>query len=219
MNSLLFSLVLVGGGTSDLVRPQDGTLIFLENSKKVVERVTESCITHVAMVVNENGIPWVYDAEPPKVRRVRLMTFYREIGERNREEDEAIRVWLLPPDEKFSRKQRARMKSYLKKQVGRRYSIKNYVRDVKGDGIHCAELTAYALNRSGRLSFRNCQTITPGDLVSNCGPAYSIATEALISLSDHKDEKSWCERSSDWWANAWKWCKWSSGECWTWCRD
>jgi len=218
MNSLLLSLVLVGGAPEHLTCPQDGTLIFLENSKKVVEKMTQSGVTHVAIVMNVSGEPYVYEAEPPKVRRVPLMTFYREIGERNRD-DEEIRIWLLPPVEAYTERQCAKMNSYLESQLGRRYSIKNYVRDVQGDGIHCAELTANALNRSGQLSYSKCQSLSPGAVVSNCGPTYKVATEALVSLSDDEEEESWCERSSAWWGNAWKWCKWSSGECWTWCRN
>lgn len=219
MNSLLLSLVLVVGASDHLTRPQDGTIIFLENSKRVVERVTKSCITHVALVMNVNGEPFVYEAEPPKVRRVPLMTFYREIGERNRDGNEEIRVWVLPPEKEFTPPQRTKMKSYLDDQLGRRYSIKNYVRDVEGDGIHCAQLTANALNRSGQTAFKNSQSQNPGALVSNSGPTYRVATEALISLTDDDEEASWCEQSWEWWASAWKWCKWSSEECWTWCRD
>lgn len=219
MNSLLLALAMIGGGSAELTEPQDGTLIFLENSKKVVKEITDSCITHVALVMNVQGVPWVYEAEPPKVRRVPLMTFYREIGERNRDGDEAIRIWLLPPNERFGDRQRNKMKSYLDEQLGRRYSIKNYVRDVDGDGVHCAQLTANALNRTGRLTFKNCETLSPSELISSSGPAYTHATEALVTLTYAKKEKSWCQRSSAWWLRAWKWCSWSSEECWKWCRD
>lgn len=217
MNSLLLTLAIIGGSPGELTRPQDGTLIFLENSKKIVKEITDSCVTHVAIVMNAGGTPWVYEAEPPRVRRLPLMAFYREIARRNRDDDEAIRIWLMPPNAPFSKQQRREMKWFLDSQLGRRYSIKNYVRDVDGDGTHCAQLTASALKRSGRLSFDNCQRLSPAALISNTGPVYTVATEALITLTNDEDERNWCQRSYAWWSEAWTWCKWSSEESWKWC--
>lgn len=217
MNSILVALAIAGGGPEPLIAPVDGTILFLENSKKIVRKVTDSNITHVALIMNVDGKSWVYEAEPPRVRRVPLMTFYQEIGERNRDGDESIRIWLMPPNQGFNRTQRKRMLTYLDHQLGRRYSIKNYVRDVHGDGIHCAQLTANTLCLSGRFSFKNTASLSPARLVTSTGPVYTTATEALVTLPRKQHEKTWCERSSEWWARTWKWCKWGSGECWRWC--
>ena len=53
----------------------DGSLIFLERSNRIVELYTSGKITHVGVVLNDEGEAWVYEATPGKVRRVRVAQY------------------------------------------------------------------------------------------------------------------------------------------------
>src|SRR5262245_24059724 len=168
MHSLLLRLVLVFvGATEQSPPPPDGTLLFLENCSSLVERATRGEIGHAALVFHDAGACWVYEATPAKVRRVTLADYYAELARLNarRDEDENIRTWLLVPKTPYTPAEIAKMRAYLDAQIGRRYSVRNYVRGKPGEvhstkvgpvevqvsvessgksagGIHCAELTS-----------------------------------------------------------------------------
>lgn len=217
MNTILLAAVLLGGSPVDVNKPADGSLLFSQNSKKVVEEWTDSAFTHVAIVVNLAGEPWVYEAAPPKVRRVRLTTYYREIGlENKKRDDDKIRLWLLPPDKPYSEAQANDVREFLKSQNSRRYSVRNYVRNKPGDGIHCAELVGNVLTRAGKLPLEATYALNPTTLLQAVVPEYSQAYEVFITVEEKK-KKSWCQRSQEWWASAFRWCGWASEECWKFC--
>ncbi len=218
MNSILVTAILFGATPVDVSRPAEGSLLFSQNSKKIVEEWTNSSITHVAIVVNHDGKPWVYEAAPPKVRRVPLATYYREIGVENKKRgDDRIRIWLLTPNESLSEDELIEIRSYLKSQKGRRYSIRNYVRGKPGDGIHCAEFAANVLSRVGRCQAGAPYALNPTTLLRAITSEYSQANEVFITIEKPKKKKSWCQRSGEWWSNAFNWCGWASEECWKFC--
>lgn len=228
MNAILLAAILAcGGGEVDVANPEDGSLLFSQNSKKVVQRHTDSSITHVAIVMHENGQCLVYEAAPPIVRRLHITRYYKEIGllnqSLNADEDE-VRVWLLPPSKPYSPEQVGAMKSYLNAQLGRRYSIKNYVREKTGDGIHCAELAGNTITQSGRHNIAASYSDNPATLLKVVTPAYRDAYEVLITVHADDEEsraeadKSWCDRAWDKWHSFRRFCAWSCYETWTFCR-
>ena len=77
--------------------PETGTILYLEHSNLVVERVTGSPLSHVAMVVQISGQPWIYEATPAEVRRVALANYLGEIAQLNRSRSTQIRVLLDAP--------------------------------------------------------------------------------------------------------------------------
>src|SRR6478672_5813896 len=72
----------------------DGTLLFLENCSSVVERTTHGEIAHVAIVLREEQQPWIYEATPAKVRRVKMDDYLVEIARTNerRKDNDPIRI-------------------------------------------------------------------------------------------------------------------------------
>ncbi|MFM2094514.1 MAG: hypothetical protein RIS70_1638 [Planctomycetota bacterium] len=211
MNLLLAFAVLMSGET----QVPDGTLLFLERGNLVVELWTGKDITHVGMIFREGGEPWLYEAVPGKVRRIRLDAYYREISEYNRGRRDPARVWLCQPSKSYSPQACTDMRSFLQSQIDRRYSIKNYVKGRNGDGIHCAELTAETLNQSGRFQFSNSFAISPGELAESIRPHYEGAIGVQLAPPL---ERSWCERSTDWWLGFVHWCGWSCNEALSFCR-
>src|SRR5690606_18782057 len=137
---------------------EDGSLLFLENSNRFVELFTGDGVTHVAVVLHDGGTPYVYEATPGEVRRVPLKAYYAELGRINqgRDNDRKIRAWLAQPAEPLSAREVAAMRGYLNSQIGRRYSVKGYVRG-SSDGIHCAEYAAQALVKASQLELQRCQ--------------------------------------------------------------
>src|SRR5262249_39664775 len=133
------ALIIFGiTASSHAVELADGTLLFLENCSTVVERATHGEIPHVALVFGENGQQWVYEATPAKVRRVRLADYLIDLARTNqrRKEADEIRAFALRPEPEYSPDEIAKMRTYLDSQLGRRYSVKNYVRGKPYDGIH-----------------------------------------------------------------------------------
>ena len=115
MNALILLATLVcSADTLD-----DGTLLFLENANSVVKVATGGKIGHVAIVMTEEGQPWIYEATPARVRRVTPEAYYEELARINarREDDEKkIRMLAAAPKTlkwKFREKIGTKMKWYM----------------------------------------------------------------------------------------------------------
>lgn len=197
---------------------EDGSLLFLENCSSVVQRVTHGRVGHVAIVMNEESGAWVYEAIPGKVRRLSVDDYYGELSRLNarKKEDEQIRTFVLRPEKPFTPKEREGMRRYLDEQIGRRYSVKGYVKGKESTGIHCAELASHTLNESGRYQWERCQSINPSKLQELVDPTYT--NPVAVALPPHEVEETWCERAQRRWDSVRTWCSWSCGEAWGFCR-
>src|SRR5437764_11546995 len=82
----------------------DGTLLFLENCSSVVERSTHGEIAHVAMVFGHASQPWVFEATPAKVRRVKLEDYLADLARSNghRKANDKIGVLALRPQPQYT---------------------------------------------------------------------------------------------------------------------
>jgi hypothetical protein len=218
----------------------DGTLLFLENCNSVVEYSTKGKIGHVGLVFRDAGETYIYEATPGKVRRVTADEYMVELARLNkrRDADDQIRVWMLRPKREYTAKEAADMRAFLDAQIGRRYSLRNYVMKQKSDGkhdaeigplkieiavggrqptegIHCAELASTTLVQSGRYGFTNCHKINPHALYTAVLPTHHAPQEiAVLPLAA---KESWCTRAQRRWGEAWTWCGWSCGEAWAFC--
>lgn len=223
MHSLLLSALLaLGGSPGDATAATppalaSGTLLFLENCNSVVEITTRGKIGHVALALVEGKETLIYEATPAQVRKVDSPDYYAELARINerRDDDDRIRVWAVPPKKPYSSAEVARLRTYLDDQVGRRYSVRNFVRNRPGDGIHCAELASNALNQTGRTTFDDCHAIHPQALYSAMLPL--SATPQEIAVAPPAVQETWCVRSQRRWSEWFTWCGWSCGEAWAWC--
>lgn len=196
----------------------DGTLLFLENCNSVVEFSTKGKIGHVALVFSDPDACWVYEATPGEVRRVTLDVYYAELARinRRRDADDQIRVWAFRPTPAYSSNEVGAMRTALDEQLGRRYSLRNYVRRKPGDGIHCAELTSLVLNASGRFAIENGAKVHPSALYSAIELSEHYGPAGEITLAEPAKE-SWCLRAQRRTAEWFTWCGWSCQEAWLWC--
>ena len=197
---------------------EDGTLLFMENCSSLVQRATHSNLGHVAIVMNEGEEPWVYEAIPGSVRRLKAAEYYAELSRLNARklEDKQIRTLVLRPERPFNETERHAMRQYLDEQIGRRYSVKGYVRGKEVAGIHCAELASHMLNESGRYQWEGCHSITPHKLQELVDPTYQ--DPVALELPPYETEETWCQRSQRRWDSFREWCSWSCGEAWSICR-
>lgn len=192
----------------------DGTLLFLENCSSVVEWSTHGDVAHVALLFHDAATPYVYEATPAKVRRLTLAEYQVELARlnRNRAEKNRIRMHALAPREPYDSSEIAAMRTYLDEQLGRRYSVRNYVRSNPADGIHCAELASSTLNASGRYAFPECHKINPQKLyqlvLADHAQPQTIESPALAASDP------WAARLRRSTAGWFTWCGWGCREAW-----
>jgi hypothetical protein len=201
-------------GAGDL---PDGSLLFLEGSNKPVSTVTRSEYTHVALVRNIGGRPWVYEATPAKVRRVTLDTYLAELADQNRDRQERTRLWAYAPRTAYSPRQQTALARYTDAQIGRRYSVKGYLRGRDVDGIHCADFAATALESTGRFDVERGYAFSPGVLLQKVRGYYQPPHMVRYRQPPVTASVSWCERSWKQWAAAQRWCDWVAVEAWMFC--
>jgi hypothetical protein len=216
---LLYALLALNASPAASPDPPlaDGTLLFLENASSVVEYATRGKIGHVALVFADGQDAYVYEATPGDVRRVQLAEYFTELARINqrRDEDEQVRVLALRPKQPYSAEEAARMRKYLDSQVGRRYSVRNYVRSRPADGIHCAELASTALNQSQRHAFEDCHHIHPQSLYTAMKPLSAAPLE--VPIPPLAVQETWCVRAQRRTGQWFTWCGWSFHEAWSWC--
>src|SRR5688572_21342186 len=126
MNTILFwTSLLCSASPLD-----DGTLLFLENANSVVKVATGGKIGHVAIVMSDEGAPWIYEATPGSVRRLSPATYYQELARINakrEKEEKKIRMLATVPIKPYTDAEQQAMREFLNSQMGRRYSVLNYV--------------------------------------------------------------------------------------------
>ena len=200
-----------------VAEPTDGSILYIQNSNAIVERYTKSAISHVGIVLNdEEGSPWVYEATPAIVRRVRLDDYRREIGDLNLRRRKKMAMWIRQPRVAYSDQESESLRRFLDSQLGRRYSIKGYVRGQESDGVHCAQLTAAALSQSTRFSFHDSHRLSPAKVVERILGQYSHPMPVRGQPTEPRP--SWCARSQQYWLGLFGWCGWACGEAWSFCR-
>jgi hypothetical protein len=196
----------------------DGSILYLTNSSKAVHLITDSKISHLALLLSDSKKhQWVYEATPSRVRRIPLLEYHHELSILNTGRDQPMRLFAMVPTKAYSATQLKRMQGYLSAQLGRRYSVKGYVRKKQAKGIHCAELVSRAVERTGRAQFKQTYAMSPGEVVSQVSKVYNEPTRLRIAAPPSTAERTWCERSWDHWAGLFDLCGWSLKESWSWC--
>lgn len=211
----MYTIMLMTLSLSATAEIPDGSLLVLRNSNKPVARFTGSDVTHVAMIFHHGETEWVYEATPAKARRLKLADYKRELGEGKPGSGRVSGVSLLKPKSPYSESQIERMRSHAASQIGRRYSVKGYVREKEFDGIHCAHLVAATLEAGGRFQFDQEYAISPGELVASIRNSHETPVQLTVEANPSND--SWCKRSWTTWFNYGAWCRWASYETWTFC--
>ena len=191
---------------------ETGTLLLVENSSNVIERYTDSSYTHVVIVVMDD-VPWVYEAEPPKVRRITLEQWLTEMAKYNEGWASPALLSVVKPNKPYADEEIVRLKQFLESQKGEPYSLRGYLRNQTGDGIHCSQLCAGAIEAVGRLEFSAPNhRISPEDLRHLVGVGYRQHGRKLCVSLKREFRRTTCTRWSDWWVSQEELCRWSYWE-------
>ena len=211
------TLLLLAGLACSASPLEDGTLLFLENASSVVKVATGGKIGHVAIVMTDDGHSWIYEATPARVRRTTPAAYKEELVRINarRDDDQKIRMLALRPQTPYSDAEKTAMRAFLNDQLGRRYSLLNYVENKDGDGIHCAELASGALNATGRYHFEQPRSIHPTRFFELVQPKHRAAES--VALPDAAPQETWCQRADRRWGEIWRWSCWGCSEAWAFC--
>jgi hypothetical protein len=142
----------------------DGTLLFVEGGNELVMSHTNSPYSHAAVIFNDNGKLYVYEATHPVCRKVLLEDYIKLCEKINKREGKQIKLWIKYP-KNLSHEDAEKMKEYCEKQLGRKYRIKSYIRgEPQEKSIHCGEMTTRAMIAGGMDVKDNPCDRTPRDI-------------------------------------------------------
>ena len=191
--------------------PQDcsGAILFLRHSNKIVSLRTDSNVTHVAVILRQGGMNWVYEATPARVRRRALSHYLLELSRLNERRKTPMEAWVLAPQARLATSESRALAVFLEGQLGRRYSVRGYVRQEPSAGVHCAELAAMALNKTESCHFGECYQVTPAELIARLAPKYTRPVKLTLPALP---ERTWRQRMSARWGGFRSWCGWAGGE-------
>jgi len=150
----------------------DGSILIVENGNRMVENQTASSFTHVAIIFNINNEPFVYEANKPRIKKISLKTYIQDINKLNRKKRRQRKLWLMKPKRPYNKVQKIRMLYYLRRQLGRKYSICSYITKKPKKGIHCGELTFRTLLKAGLNLVGNPCVQDPADVVYKSSKYY-----------------------------------------------
>lgn len=137
--------------------PTEGTLLFFKpngtNSltSSAIENQTGSRLTHVAIVLFDNGTPYVYEATTPGgVQRTPYDVFYNKFQTRRTLRPLMdLQMLVVFPGQPYNQTQLIKMKKYANAQLGRPYSVQGYLNDKKVVGMQCAQYVGNILQEAG----------------------------------------------------------------------
>jgi hypothetical protein len=142
----------------------DGSLLFVEGGNQIVMDFTDSPYSHAAIIFNEKGKPYVYEAVKPVCRKISLEDYIKEIEALNDRKDKNMKIWIRKP-KSLKPELAANMKEYCEKQIGRKYKIGSYLSGKPKKGIHCGEMTTRAIIAGGMFISDNPCKQSPKDIM------------------------------------------------------
>lgn len=149
----------------------DGTLLFVEGGNRTVRNHTNSPFSHVALIFNIDKEPWVFDANKPRVRKVKLEQYIVEIKNENIKEKKSMRLWVMKP-RRLSLENTTEMRKYCEEQLGRKYSVVSYLTGKSKKGTHCGEVVAQAMIQGGIRVYGNPCKKSPQSIMDLARPYY-----------------------------------------------
>ena len=153
--------------------PPEGSVLFTENGlprflDRLLERVTGSPLSHTMIFLRHDGRPYVYEAYPPRVRKISWRKFV-EVTLPEREERfwtrrlGGLRTVVWSPREPFARNTLVAMQGEAEDGLDVKYSmIWNWLR-TKCEALHCSEYVGNICEAGGFLECDGGKE-TPGSL-------------------------------------------------------
>ena len=217
MLELLLAAALLGAEPTSVEPPPLGSIVVLSGGAKLVAAATGSDVSHVALVLPGGPAPLIYEATPDQVRSSNWNAFLEEVGELNagRRAGRRIDVSVMTPLRPLSEGELDAARSFAADQLGRRYSVRGFVRGSPGAGLHCAEFAAIALQRTGRCYFQEPHKLSPQAFLEEVAGYYSAP--AKVEAPRPVAPRSWGRRQQKRLSDGWNWSLWAVSETWSWC--
>jgi hypothetical protein len=170
---------------------QTGTLIASQGPCVAVKVFSDSKYTHVAAVVVENKVPYVYESTSgPGVRKLPLEDYLRS--------QNPAAVFLLHPQKPLTERQRERFVEHLESELGRPYGIKHHLTGERAEGIHCAEYVIDALVATRLMKVNRAPRVSPGSLVKGVVRAGRYHGPQALELKQppppRPKGRNWCDQ-------------------------
>lgn len=141
----------------------DGSLLFVEGGNQIVMDYTDSVYSHVALIFNIDGEPYVYEAVKPRCRKVKLKDYLDEIAKENHKKHKEMVVWVMRPTN-LPKNSAKKMQEYCESQLGRKYHVNSFLSGKPKKSIHCGELTGRAMIEGGMKVEENPCRLSPQDI-------------------------------------------------------
>ncbi|MCA9109853.1 MAG: hypothetical protein KDA52_07910 [Planctomycetaceae bacterium] len=154
---------------------QTGSLLFSEGDCLAIRVYTASSYTHVAIVVIEQGQPFVYDSMNGAGVRKQSLTSYL-IGQCPDE------LHVYHPARPFTEEQGRGLARYLDSQLGRSYSVHHHLTGQRADGVHCAEYVTEALMSIELLHADRPWKVSPASLQTGITTAGIYESTCIANL-------------------------------------
>jgi hypothetical protein len=152
---------------------RDGSVLFWKGgplARPVLKR-TGSDISHAAIILYEGSVPYLYEAVPPCVRRVRIDQYEREMQTKAASSRRPFTWFIMEPKEPYTLAQLDAMKRHADSQIGRRYMLRGWLRGVEARGIFCSEFVSDTVAKSGKIESGGVHE-SPGGLYNKLLPFY-----------------------------------------------
>lgn len=171
---------------------QTGSLILSEGDCLAVRMFTWSSVTHVAVVIFHDGVPYVYDSTSGiGVRRQELADYLRGQG--------LEEIHLLHPGRPLTAEEAANLESALTLQLGRPYAVAHHLTGQRCSGVHCAEYLTDSLIAIDWLRAENPVKVSPSSLAEGLllheiyVPGRTVPLP--VELTPIPEATGWCSRA------------------------
>ncbi len=157
-------------------RLQTGSLLFNEGDCLAIRVYTASPYTHVAIVVIDDGQPFVYDSMNGS--GVRKQTLAEYLVTQCPDE-----LHVYHPSQTLTAEQGRGLVSYLDRQLGRSYAVHHHVTGRRVAGVHCAEYVTDALMSIGLLHAEQPSRVSPASLRTGITTTGLYGSDVTLSLT------------------------------------
>lgn len=155
---------------------RDGSVIFWRGGLLVrpIYRNTDSTLTHAAIILYHGREPWVYEAVPPRIHRVPLGEYLKQMEEKKQNERlqrRGFTCFTMQPSVPYTKNELAAMKWYAESQLGRPYMLRGWWKGREVRGLFCSQYVGNIIEQSGLIDSSNFRE-SPGSLYTKLSPHY-----------------------------------------------
>lgn len=174
-----------------------GTMLFSQGNCLAVRWSSGSRFTHVGMAIrSEDGKISVIDAmNGVGVREQPFRDYLAEIGD--------AELHVCPPAEPLTPAQASRFTGLLRSELGKPYTVRQYVTGSRTSGTHCAELAIKACDAAGILTAENPARVSPGSLHTGAIKTGVFTCYATIRMFDMPTETTDDQAPCGWLGRTW----------------